>query len=88
VPPVLSDLVAPTGGRVISLRGGDSISRVFKTVLEDFRASYVIQYVAEGVAAEGWHELTVTVKKRPKYDIRARKGYLGRSKIGSSEASR
>jgi VWFA-related protein len=88
VPRVLSDLVAPTAGQVIALGVNDSISTVFKTVLEDFRASYVLQYVAEGVAPDGWHELTVSVKKRPKYDIRARKGYMGRSKMASLEASR
>ena len=88
VPPVLSELVAPTAGQVIPLGLDDSISRVFKTILEDFRASYVIQYAAAGVAPDGWHELSVSVKKRPKYDIRARKGYMGRVKIASSEASR
>jgi VWFA-related protein len=88
VPPVLSELVAPTAGQVITLGVNDSISGVFKTVLEDFRASYVLQYVAEGVPPDGWHELTVSVKKRAKYDIRARKGYMGRGKMASSEASR
>jgi hypothetical protein len=71
---------------VVALGTGESISRVFRTTLEDFRASYVLQYTAEGVAPEGWHELSVSVKKRGRYDIRARKGYMGRGKIGSPEA--
>ena len=54
---------------------------VFKAMLDDFRASYVLQYVPQGVADEGWHDVAVAVKKHPKYDIRARKGYRGRSKI-------
>lgn len=88
IPTALSRLVAPTGGLVIPLGTGESVSRVFKTTLEDFRASYVLQYTAEGVPAEGWHELSVTVKRRGRYDIRARKGYMGRGKIGSPEAFR
>jgi VWFA-related protein len=86
VPLSLSRLVAPTGGLVIPLGTGESISRVFRTMLEDFRASYVLQYTAEGVPAEGWHELGVSVKRRGRFDIRARKGYMGRGKIGSPEA--
>ena len=86
-PRILTDLVAPTAGQVIPLRGNESISRVFKVMLDDFRASYVLQYVAAGVPAEGWHEIAVTVTKRGRYDIRARKGYRGRGKISPSEAT-
>jgi hypothetical protein len=45
----------------------------------------VLQYVPQGVAPDGWHDVTVAVKKHPKYEIRARKGYKGRSKITLSE---
>ena len=83
IPVALTRLVAPTGGRVIALGTGESISRVFKATLEDFRASYVLQYIAEGVAPEGWHELAVSVARRGGLEIRARKGYMGRGKIGS-----
>jgi VWFA-related protein len=85
VPPVLADLVGPTSGQVFPLGTDDSVSEVFKAMLDDFRASYVLQYVPRGVAPEGWHEVSVAVKKHPKYDIRARKGYKGRSKITPSE---
>lgn len=87
VPPVLTDLVGPTSGQVFPLGSDESVSHVFKSVLEDFRASYVLQYVPQGVAGEGWHEIVVAVKKHPRYDIRARKGYQGRSKITASEGS-
>jgi VWFA-related protein len=83
--PVLADLVAPTSGRVFQLGTDESVSQVFKAMLDDFRASYVLQYVPRGVAPDGWHELSVSVKTHPKYEIRARKGYKGRSKIGISE---
>ncbi len=85
VPPVLAELVGPTSGQVFQLGTDDSISQVFKAMLDDFRASYVLQYVPRGVPAEGWHEVSVALKKHPKYEIRARKGYKGRSKITLSE---
>jgi VWFA-related protein len=86
-PAVLTDLVAPSSGQVFPLAADDSVSRVFKAVLDDFRASYVLQYVPQGVPAEGWHDVAVGVKKHRRYDIRARKGYKGRSKITASEGS-
>jgi VWFA-related protein len=85
VPPVLADLVAPTAGQVLTLDGNESISHIFKSMLDEFRATYVLQYVPRGVAAGGWHEIDVTVKKRGKYDVRARRGYRGRDTIPSSE---
>jgi VWFA-related protein len=88
VPRILTELVEPTSGQVFPLAANDSVSRVFKAMLDDFRASYVLQYVPQGVAAAGWHDVAVTVKKHPKYDIRARKGYNGRSKITVPEVIR
>lgn len=85
VPQVLSDLVSPTAGQVLTLLPDESISRVFKTVLDDFRATYVLQYVAKGVESTGWHQVEITLKKRGKFDIRARKGYRGRGTIPSTE---
>jgi VWFA-related protein len=88
VPRVLTDLVGPTSGQVFPLAVNDSVSGVFKAMLDDFRASYVLQYMPRGVADDGWHEVQVSVKKHSKYDIRARKGYKGRSKITVSEVIR
>jgi hypothetical protein len=73
---------------VFPLATDDSVSRVFKAMLDDFRASYVLQYVPQDVTADGWHDVSVSLKKHPKYDIRARKGYKGRSKITLSEVIR
>lgn len=87
IPPALTDLVGPTSGQVFPLAPNDSVSRVFQAMLEDFRASYVLQYVPKGVAPDGWHDVSVRVKQHPKYEIRARKGYNGRSKI-AEEVSR
>ena len=85
---MLADLVGPTSGQVFALASDDSVSRVFKAMLDDFRASYVLQYVPQGVAPDGWHDVVVTVTKHPKYEIRARKGFKGRSKNPLSEVTR
>jgi VWFA-related protein len=85
VPPFLSDLVTPTAGVVLAVPPDQSVSRIFKTLLDDFRSTYVLQYVAQGVSATGWHEVQVSVKKRGRYEIRARKGYRARGTISPTE---
>jgi VWFA-related protein len=75
----LRTLVDPTGGRVIALAEGESVSRSFAAILQAFRAGYVLQYIPHGVAPGGWHEVTVSVKKPGHYDVQARRGYRGRS---------
>jgi VWFA-related protein len=84
----LTAVVRPTGGQVFVLDTGDSVGRAFRTMLEHFRASYVLQYVPRNVGPDGWHDVTVTVKKRGKYDVRARKGYSGRATIAPEENTR
>lgn len=72
---VLDGLISPTGGRVFTFEAKQSVGRQFQQVLDDYRSGYVLEYVPTGVPAEGWHEITVTVTKPGKYDVRARKGY-------------
>ena len=87
VPLILGEIVAPTAGQVLALGPDDSISKVFKAVLDDFRATYVLQYVVRGVAPADWHDVEVSVKGHGKYEIRARKGYRERGRIPSGEKS-
>jgi len=77
VPAGLAELVNPTTGQVFPVTSGESISALFKKMFEDFRATYVLQYVPQGVARGGWHDVTVTLKKPGKYDVRSRNGYSG-----------
>ena len=88
-----SPLAHPAGDRVIAAAaertGGQlheqsrffrasSIARAFRTILEDFRQSYVLQYSPNGVKAPGWHAIVVTVPSARGATIRARQGYYGR----------
>jgi len=70
-------LIAPTTGQLFPLYGGDSISHAFRRVLDDFRASYVLQYEPQGVATSGWHDVVVSIRRPGRYDVRARRGYQG-----------
>jgi VWFA-related protein len=71
----LDGLISPTGGKVFVFEANQSVGRQFRSVLDDYRSGYVLEYIPTGVPAQGWHEITVTVRKPGKYDIRARKGY-------------
>jgi hypothetical protein len=71
---VITTVARTTGGEVIELKRHAEVGSAFQTALENFRTSYMLRYTPTGVAGDGWHELTVTVRGR-KYDVRARRGY-------------
>jgi hypothetical protein len=73
----LDATVKAAGGLVIDARLGDTLPSLFKRVLDDFRQSYVLRYTPRGVTPGGWHDVVVTVPKRPDLVVRARKGYEG-----------
>jgi VWFA-related protein len=54
-----------------------SIARTFKSILDDFRQSYVLRYAPSGVKGPGWHSIVVTVPGAKNATIRARQGYYG-----------
>ena len=72
----LSTLVARTGGQIFPADPDAPIGGAFTRAIEEFRTSYVLRYVPQGVARDGWHEISVTVKGGP-FEIRSRKGYGG-----------
>ena len=74
----LQDAVERTGGTVFPVWFGAEtlIVNAFERVLEDYRTSYVLQYVPQGVELAGWHTLRVEVKDS-RYVVRSRPGYWG-----------
>lgn len=54
---------------------GTSIAHAFKTIVDDFRQSYVLQYSPHGVSTTGWHPIVVQVPKVKDATIHARQGY-------------
>lgn len=66
-----------TGGQLHDLRPLSSSVRAFRRVLDEFRRSYILRYAPAGVPPEGWHEITVRLKRPGRYSVRARNGYFG-----------
>jgi hypothetical protein len=82
-PPVALDAVAEATGGLrhtpaawITEPGG-SLVFDFSRIFDDFRQSYVLRFRPTGVPLQGWHELTVGLRLKGNYKIRARRGYFG-----------
>ena len=74
----LSDqIAADTGGFVAAIAPGENVTSTFRRVLEQFRTSYVLYFIPNGVDRQGSHTLDVRVKNA-KAEIRARRGYVWR----------
>jgi VWFA-related protein len=73
--PVLTDLADVTGGRRIDLESGEDVRRQFERILLEFRSRYVLTFTPRGVSGEGFHQLSVRVR-RGGVAVKARPGYL------------
>jgi len=71
----LNDLSTFTGGSVLEIASTRTVDTMFLKVLEEFRRRYLLSYSPQGVPADGWHDLKVTVKGRPSLTVKARPGY-------------
>ncbi len=74
---IFTQLTARTGGRLFIVDYEDSVGSAFKRIISEYRTSYVLQYTPTGVTREGWHDLTVRVKRPGRLQVVARKGYWG-----------
>lgn len=70
-------LTTATGGSIRILRKGEDVGSAFLQALEAFRACYVLRYRPTGVPPDGWHEVTIQVRREGRFQISARKGYFG-----------
>jgi VWFA-related protein len=75
-PDFLEQLSELTGGRLHEADRGEDLSKVFRSILDEFRHRYLITYTPKGVAKDGWHKLDVRVN-RPGARVKARPGYQG-----------
>jgi VWFA-related protein len=75
--PELTEAAAFTGGALhdAGFLATRDVVGTFREVFDDFRQGYVLQYTAQGVRREGWHEIAVTVPDHPEYTVQARGGY-------------
>ena len=73
----LRHLTVASGGVFIGLASWtQDLTATFKRVLDEFRSTYVLHYTPTGVAAGGFHPLTVSVKGRDGLTVKARRGYF------------
>lgn len=70
----LKDAAAATGGLVYLDSTRTPIPKLFRRILDDFRASYVLTYTPTGVERAGTHTLSVRITNKA-YTIRARRSY-------------
>jgi hypothetical protein len=64
-------------GSAWQTRGVVDVGASFVRALDDFRSSYVLRYMPEGVPREGWHDIVVGVATGAgRYEVRARRGYI------------
>ena len=63
-------------GFAFQVRMGAPLGEAFVRALEDFRSSYVLRYMPEGVASNGWHDISVRVANGGRFEVRARSGYV------------
>jgi Ca-activated chloride channel family protein len=76
LPSPLEKLTKATGGEVVRVTSSAELRGAFRNVLQLFRSRYILAYTPSGVPLAGFHQLTVTVKRRGLI-VRARPGYVG-----------
>jgi VWFA-related protein len=73
----LSRLVRDSGGYVFEVRDGTTSADPIREVLADFAQRYLLRYSVQGVSPDGWHAITVKVKRPGNHTVVARRGYFG-----------
>ena len=65
-----------TGGNLFTVGSPDQLATTFVSILDEFRARYVLLYSPEGVGrGDGWHTLKISIKNK-KVKVKARPGYF------------
>jgi len=73
----LSAIAGETGGQLDVILADNQVARALERTLTEFRTRYTLRYTATDVARGGWHELSVSINRPGKFDVRSRKGYFG-----------
>jgi VWFA-related protein len=73
---LFSLLAQETGGVVFTIGPGENLGSTFRRALDEFRSSYVLHFVPQGVDERGVHQLEVRVKGTG--EVRARREYVWR----------
>jgi hypothetical protein len=74
---IMGTIARLTGGEMSEIFERDHIPGDLRQAVDDFRASYILQYTVKGVDPKGRHKITVKVNRPGDYDVRARREYEG-----------
>jgi len=72
--PFLRNLSTTTGGDLVELQSTKDLKATFVRLLAEYRQRYLVGYTPTGVAADGWHEVQVSVTRKGA-TVRTREGY-------------
>ena len=72
----LRRLAESTGGRLVKQPIGRRLPEGLAAALDGFHRSYTLRYTRRGVARAGWHDIKVTIARKGKFTVRARRGYV------------
>ena len=73
-PEFLDELANLTGGRLHEVDRNEDLSKIFRSILDEFRFRYLVTYPPTNVPKGGWHTLDVKVN-RSGARVKARSGY-------------
>ncbi len=73
---VLQRMADETGGRLFEVKGKETVATIYTQIAEELRSQYRLGYSPDAAnAAEGYHQITVTVPKEKNDHVQTRDGY-------------
>ncbi len=74
---VIGDVARVTGGDLDEIIERDHVPASLRRAIDDFRASYILQYTVQGVNPKGRHAITIKINRPGDFQVRARQQYDG-----------
>jgi len=75
----LREIAEITAGRLLRAESSFQLEEIFRRILAEMKARYLLSYFPEGVDQKGWHRIEVEIKGRD-LDVRAKRGYWRRAR--------
>ncbi len=83
----LRQLAEETGGRLYTPKGAGELKKIYDEIADDLRSTYTLIYRPPLGPEDSWREVIVTVKQRPEFLVRTRRGYVYSARQPSPQAS-
>ena len=73
---VLERMADETGGRMFEVKGKQDVAAIYAQIAEELRQQYRLGYTPDAAtAADGYHQVVLTVPAQKKYTVQTRDGY-------------